>query len=115
MSSSALSLSNGPVGQLAVLLIGNGSSVVTNPPGAKGDLCIVGGFFSRYVLDLGPISAAGMFFVDISNSASGGPGYGIPSSGSAIQPGETWNFQYWHRNPAGQPSGFSEAVAIQFK
>lgn len=111
-----LQLSGGPVGQFTYLLIGAGSNVVSNPAGAVGDLCITGGFFARYRKDLGQISTAGTFSVDISNSLSGGPGFGIPnSSGAAIQSGETWNFQYWFRNPAPKPSGFSEAIAITFK
>ncbi|MDE0913744.1 MAG: FG-GAP repeat protein [Planctomycetota bacterium] len=116
LSPISIDLSNGPPSQFTYLLIGAGSSVVTNPAGAVGDLCVVGGLLSRYRLDLGAISAAGTFTTDISSSASGGPGFGIPSSGGAsIQPGETWNFQYWHRNPAGAPSGFSEAVSVAFK
>ena len=110
-----LDLSGGPPGQFTYLLIGSGASIVSNPAGALGDLCVTGGILSRYRLDLGAISAAGTFSTDISNSASGGPGFGIPSSGGAsIQSGETWNFQYWHRNPAGAPSGFSEAVSVTF-
>jgi hypothetical protein len=68
-------------------------------------------------MDVGQIGFGG-FSTDISNSASGGPGFGIPnSSGSSILAGETWNFQYWHRNPpvAFGTSGFSEAIAITFK
>lgn len=111
-----LDLSSGPPGQFTYLLIGSGASIVSDPAGALGDLCVTGGLLSRYRLDLGAISAAGTFSTDISNSASGGPGFGIPSSGGAsIQPGETWKFQYWHRNPAGAPSGFSEAVSVTFR
>ena len=109
-------LSNGPQGQFTYLLIGAGSSVVSNPGGAVGDLCVAGGFLSRYRLDLGAISGASTFTTDISNSSSGGPSFGIPNSGGAsILAGETWNFQYWHRNPAGAPSGFSEAVGVIFR
>ncbi len=115
-SAITLDLSNGPAGEFTYLLIGSGSSVVSNPAGAQGDLCILGGSLGRYVLDFGPISGSGTFSTDISNSASGGPGFGIPNSGgAAILTGETWNFQYWHRNPGGAPSGFSEAVSVTFK
>jgi hypothetical protein len=111
-----LDLSNGPPKQFTYLLIGAGTATVSNPAGSMGDLCILGGFFSRYNQDLGQISLAGTISTDISNSVSGGPGFGIPnSSGSAILAGETWNFQYWHRNPLGAPSGFSEALSITFQ
>ncbi len=113
-----LDLSNGPPKQFTMLLIGSGTATITNPGSSQGDICIVGGFFSRYNLDLGQISLAGTFSTDIFNSASGGPGFGIPnSSGSSILAGETWNFQYWHRNPpvAFGTSGFSEAISVTFK
>ena len=113
-----LDLSNGPPSQFTVLLIGSGTATVTNPGSSQGDLCILGGFFARYKLDVGQISLAGTFSTDISNSASGGPGFGIPSSsGSSILAGETWNFQYWHRNPPTSlgTSGFSEAISVTFK
>ncbi len=111
-----LILSNAPQGQFTYLLIGSGNSTVNNPAGALGDLCVVGGFLSRYRLDLGAISTAGTFSTDISDSNSGGSGFGIPSSGgAAIQAGQTWHFQYWHRMPGGAPSSFSEALAITFQ
>ena len=111
-----LDLSAAPAGEFTYLLVGASSGIVTNPAGSLGDLCLTGGFLSRYSLDLGAISAAATYSVDISNSASGGPGFGIPSSGGAsIQAGQSWNFQYWHRNAGGAPSGFSQAIAITFK
>lgn len=111
-----LDLSGAPAGEFTYLLVGASSGVVNNPAGSLGDLCLVGGFLSRYKLDLGAISTAGTYSVDISSSASGGPGFGIPDSGGAsIQAGQTWNFQYWHRNAGGAPSGFSEAIAITFE
>ena len=111
-----LDLSSGPSGQFTYLLIGSGTNVISDPAGAVGDLCLVGGSLKRYRQDLGAISGAGTFSTDISDSASGGPGFGLPNSGGAsILVGETWNFQYWHRNPAGAPSGFSEAVSVTFR
>ena len=90
--------------------------MITDPPGAQGDLCLLGGsLLGRYAEDLGAISPAGTFSTDISNSLSGGPDYGIPGAGQFMQPGDTWNFQYWYRGPMGQPSGFSEAVGVTFK
>jgi hypothetical protein len=105
-----------PAGQFCYLLIGDGNGQITDPPGALGDLCLGGGtLLSRYNLDVGAITTAGGFSTDIGNSLSGGPGYGIPSSGGqVIQPGDSWNFQYWHRRPAGQLAGFSEALSVTF-
>jgi hypothetical protein len=112
-----LDLSNGPPKQFTLLLIGIGTATISNPGSSQGDLCILGGFFARYVMDAGQISLAGTFSTDISNSATGGPGFGIPNSSSVILAGETWNFQYWHRNPPSSlgTSGFSEALSITFQ
>ncbi len=111
-----LDLSMAPPGQFTYLLVGSSTGVINDPAGALGDLCLVGGLLSRYRLDMGSTSASGTFSVNISNSNSGGPGFGIPSSGgAAIQAGETWNFQYWFRNAGGAPSGFSEAISVNFE
>ena len=89
---------------------------MSNPPGAMGDLCIAGGScLGRYAKDLGSVSAGGTFQLDISNTVSGGANYGIPTCGGTIQPGQTWNFQFWHRQPMGQPSSFSEAISVAFQ
>lgn len=96
------------------LMIGDSNGVVSNPPGADADLCITGGsLMERYIGDLGQASAAGSFSTDISNSASGGPGFGVPGGG-VIDAGETYTFQYWHRNGQGQPSRFSSALCVTF-
>ena len=109
-------LTGGPPNQFGYLLIGNNNGIINQPPGAKGDICILGGFcIGRYALDLGVIDTAGSLCTNIENSASGGPNYGIPTCGGNIQPGQTWYFQFWHRQPQGQPSTFSEAACVSFK
>lgn len=115
LSGTSVNLSNAPANQFTYLLIGDGNSVVQQPPGAKGDLCVLGGAcLGRYAADIGSVSAAGTFSTDISNSISGGPNFGIPTCGGTIQAGDTWSFQYWHRQPMGQPSTFSEAISVTF-
>jgi hypothetical protein len=108
-------MTNGPAGQFSYLLIGNGNQVVSQPPGAVGDLCVAGGgCLGRYSKDPGQIDSAGSFSTDISNSKSGGPDFGIPTCGGNILSGETWYFQYWHRQAGGLPSTFSEAIGVTF-
>jgi len=110
-----IDLAGGPANQFCYLLIGSSNGIVNQPPGAKGDLCVVGGnCLGRYAKDVGQITGAGTFTTDIGNSASGGPGYGIPTCGGNITRGETWYFQYWHRQPMGTPSTFSQALCIRF-
>ena len=111
-----LDLASAPSGQFTYALIGNGTSIISQPPGSKGDLCIAGGScLGRYAQDVGLITASGTFSTDISNSISGGANFGIPTCGGTIQSGQTWNFQYWHRQPMGQPSTFSEAISVTFQ
>ena len=69
------------------------------------------------VLDVGKTGAGGTFSTDLLHAASGGGGGAIPNppGGNVIDPpGQTWNFQYWHRTPSGV-SGFSKALRVTFK
>jgi len=110
-----VTLSNAPAGQFCYLLIGDHDGVISTPPGTAGDLCVTGGTcLGRYAKDVGAVGAGGTFATDISDSQSGGPGFGIPLCGGQITSGETWYFQYWHRRPMGQPSSFSSAIAVTF-
>ena len=104
-------LAGAPANQFVYLLVGDGSGTVSQPPGAKGDLCVVGGScLGRYDKDVGQITSAGTFTTDIQNALSN------PCAGAvAIAPGATWNFQYWHRQPMGQPATFSDAISVTFE
>lgn len=106
-----VSLSSGPPSQFCYLLVGNGNQVVSQPPGSKGDLCVAGGTcLGRFDKDIGPISAGGTFDTDIQNALS------TPCQGAfQVTPGSTWTFQYWHRQPMGQPSTFSSAIHVTFQ
>ena len=109
-SSISVSLNGGPPNQFIYLLVGDGSSTVSQPPGAKGDLCVVGGScLGRYDKDVGQIDNLGLFSTDIQNAASN------PCQGAVnITAGSTWNFQYWHRQPMGAPATFSQAISVTF-
>ena len=104
-------LGNGPANQFVYLLVGDGNGTVSQPPGAKGDLCIVGGScLGRYDKDVGQIGTAGSFSTDIASALS------TPCAGAVtLDPGSTWNFQYWHRQPMGQPATFSKALSVTFQ
>ena len=111
-----VTLSSAPPNQFCYLLIGDHDGVISTPPGAAGDLCVAGGScIGRYAKDVGATSGGGAFATDISDSASGGPSFGVPTCGGQITSGETWYFQYWHRRPMGQPSSFSSAIAVTFR
>jgi hypothetical protein len=99
--------------QFAYHLIGQGSAVISNPPGAQGDLCLGGAPIGRYNADVGPVVGQA-FSTDLVNGATGGGGGNLPNPpGGTLAPGQTWNFQTWYRIGPGQ-SGFSEAITMTF-
>ena len=107
-----------PPGQFIYLLSSaGGTGVVNDPPGTKGDLCLAGmGSIARYVKDIHSVSAGGAADTNIANSMTAGGGYAVPSPpGGNIDAGETWNFQYWHRQPMGAPATFSSAISVVFQ
>lgn len=105
-----LRLSNAPDGQPAYLLVGDGNATISQPPGSVGDLCVAGGTcLGRFDKDVGLVQN-GLFVTDVRNAVS------TPCGGAfAIAPGTTWSFQFWHRQPGGQPSTFSEALRATFQ
>jgi hypothetical protein len=109
-------MANGPAGQFGYLLLGNNNGVVNQPPGSEANLCVLfGSCFGRYAGDITQVSGGGTLSTDISNSASAGSGFAIPTCGGSIMSGQTWYFQYWHRQGSGLPSRFSEALAVTFQ
>jgi len=80
--------------------------------GSAGVLCL-GGTIGRFVAP-GQImnsGAAGSFGLDVALAA-------LPVPGGAVQPGDTWRFQAWHRDldPGGaQTSNLTTAVAVTFE
>ncbi len=82
--------------------VGDGSGVISNPPGAVGDLCLAGGTgVGRYVGDL-------VFGTEGSTDLIAyGP---IPGFGGVYAPGQTWNFQTWYR--VGGGSRFTDATTV---
>ena len=96
-----------PTSQLGYFLMGDGNATVM-PPGAQGNLCLVGGFIHRFVKKVQNSGESGVFAIypDISS---------IPGHGS-VQAGETWNFQAWFRdkNP-GSTSNFTDAISVTFQ
>ena len=111
-----VTMTGAPPGQFGYLLIGAGSTTITDPPGAQGDLCLGGAAIGRYSADAGATDGSGSLSTDLLNATSGGGGGGIPNPpGGNIcsPPGQTWNFQYWHRDGP-NPSRFSKAISVTF-
>lgn len=83
---------------------------VTNPAGSSGNLC-VGGQIGRYAGNILTSGTTGS--VSLSIDLTSMP---APTSSYSVMPGDTVNFQFWHRDssPNGATSNFSQGLEIQF-
>ena len=99
-----------PQGEFAYFLGGPIQGFIAFPGGSSGNLCVVG-IIARFNLQIGQISAAGEFSIVVDTQA-------IPLTPSvAIMPGDTWNFQCWHRDfipMSGPTSNFTDGISITF-
>lgn len=98
-----------PPGKFAYYLNSQTQGFVSTPPGSQGNLCL-GGDIGRYVAQVGAIDGAGTFSLQLDLTMTP-----TPNGFVAVQAGETWNFQCWHRddNP-NQTSNFTDGIEIQF-
>ena len=78
-------------------------------PTGVSELCLAGSTIGRYTNDAGAISASGTYSIDLLNAASA-PGGGVPTIGGSLCNGNTWRFQYWHRDGM-NPSRFSKGIS----
>ncbi|WP_145199180.1 choice-of-anchor B family protein [Planctomycetes bacterium Poly30] len=100
-----------PQNAVGYFIVSNQQGYVTNPAGSSGNLCL-GGALGRYVGQASSSGSAGEIPVQVNVNQ-----VPQPLGAVAIQPGETWNFQCWHRDAVlGIPtSNFSEGYAITFQ
>ena len=101
-----LSLSSSFANQFTYPLVGLGTAAVS--PTGVSQLCLAGSTIGRYSQDAGSISGWGTFSIDLLNATSA-PGGGVPTVGGALCNGNTWRFQYWHRDGM-NPSRFSKGI-----
>ena len=101
-----------PQATLGFFLASRAQDTVVNAGGSQGTLCL-GGSIGR-LIGLGQVQssgASGSFTIPVDLNA-------IPSGAGfvAVQAGDTWNFQCWHRdvNPTAT-SNFTNAVSITFR
>ena len=89
-------------GIVGYALVSDGQGVISDPPGAVGDLCLAGGTgLGRYTGDLvfGTTDTTDLI------------AYGsIPGFGGIYAPGQTWSFQTWCR--VGGGSRFTDATTV---
>ena len=93
-----------PIGEFGYFLGGMGTNPFS-PPNSSGTICLAGAPIGRY--NIPPIQQGPTFSFMIDTTA-------IPlSPPTAINPGETWNFQTWYRD-AGGTNNFTDALSILF-
>ena len=82
-----------------------------NPGGSSGNLCLLPPF-GRYVQFAGAVGMDGTKSLSIDLTA-----LPQPTSTAAVQAGETWFFQFWHRDSfLGVPtSNFTDGLGITFQ
>ena len=96
-----------PAGQAALLINGPQQDFVSQPGGSVGNLC-VGGGVGRHQATFTTTGLAGAIAAPVGLGAL--PGVNGPV---AVQPGDTWNFQAWHRD--GGRSNFTKATSVTFQ
>lgn len=107
----SLSATQLPVGQTTLFLVSSMQGFVANPGQSFGNLCL-GGTIGRFNAEVTTSDASGVATLAPDLSAiPEGPGFAV------VQPGETWNFQAWHRdNFFGNPvSNFTDGISITFQ
>ena len=100
-----LKAENGPIGQAGIFFYGHGQA--TTPYGG-GIVCIDSATGLWRVTPVLVFSTGGdcNHALDFSNP---------PAPGGQIQPGSSWNFQFWYRDPAsGHGFNFSNALKVNF-
>ena len=99
-----------PPQQSGFFIVADGQASVPMIGGGQGTLC-VGGTTGRYLSQAGTSDAAGTLRLVVDAAA-------IPAPTGVVVtlPGDTWNFQCWHRdaNP-GPTSNFTEGYSVTFR
>ncbi|MFT7075826.1 MAG: hypothetical protein ACJA0P_001840, partial [Planctomycetota bacterium] len=106
-----LTITGLPVGSLGYVLTSRQAGFAAFPGGSSGNLCLSGAI-GRYVgANARSANAAGAFSVTANLGA-----LPQPLGPVAVQPGETWYFQCWHRDqsPTGPTSNFTASLAASF-
>lgn len=98
-----------PSDRFGLFLASRTQGFLANPGGSTGHLCL-GGTIGRYAQKKAKSNWSGQLQIR-ANLAK------IPTDPpSAVQPGDTWNFQAWYRDGMGSgPSNFTDAVSVSFQ
>ncbi|MEM1450286.1 MAG: lectin-like protein [Planctomycetota bacterium] len=85
---------------------------VANPGGSQGNIC-VGGAVGRFQMQVQNTGATGSITIPADLTAFPNPSMGTV----AVMPGDTWNFQAWHRDSVGggATSNFTNGLEVVFQ
>jgi len=85
---------------------------VQNPGGSAGNLCLAGPI-GRFQMQIQNSGAAGRITIHAALASFPHPSGGVV----AVQPGDTWNFQAWHRDAVGggATSNFTDGLSVLFR
>ena len=121
-----LDSTQGPPNQFGYFLVGSAASSIGTTPLGNGSLCLAtgaGNSLGRFNVSGGVWNSFGLFdlngdLTNIVGTSSTGFGFDVPASlplpgTPMIQSGQTWHFQLWHREDAGQ-SNFSNGLSVTF-
>jgi choice-of-anchor B domain-containing protein len=99
-----------PTSQAGFFIVSSAQAFVANAGGSQGNLC-VGANTGRYLSQVGNSGATGEIRLVVDATA-----VPQPAGTQATLPGDTWNFQCWHRdqNP-GQTSNFTPGYSVTFR
>ncbi|MEM6675112.1 MAG: FG-GAP repeat protein [Planctomycetota bacterium] len=99
-----------PPGSFSLALVSRTTSVVVQPGGSQGTLCL-GGSIGRLVQLATQAGPDGRATIDVDLSS-----LPQPTGAVAAQVGETWWFQVWYRDVATQvTSNYTDAVGLTFR
>ncbi len=101
-----------PIGALGYMAVARTQSFFPNPGGSAGNVCL-GANIGRYIGDV--LVADGSGQVSMALDLTSIP---QPTGSQPTLAGETWNFQFWHRDSApggGATSNFSRGLEVTFE
>ncbi len=101
-----------PVGALGYMAVARTQSFFANPGGSTGNVCL-GANIGRYIGSVLTADGSGQISMALDLTA-----IPQPTGSQATLAGETWNFQFWHRDTApggGATSNFSRGLEVNFQ
>ena len=94
--------------QFGYYLVSQTQGFIPFPGGSQGNLCVTGSV-GRYTKSVGNSGSTGVISLVLDLSQTPQPAGTVP-----VNPGESWNWQLWHRDKGGN-SNFTDGIQITFQ